>query len=182
MQRPYFTSAIKILAIVICGLFASLSLADTLHGRVVAVADGDTLTILDASNQQFKIRLTGIDAPEKKQPFGQVSKQHLASMVFGKPVAVEWFKKDKYQRTLGKILLDGRDVNREQIKSGMAWHYKKYEKEQPKEDRQPYSDAETEARQRMIGIWGDAAPVPPWEFRHRYQAGHRGYAPRVRRE
>lgn len=167
MRKPYFTPAIKFLAIVIFGLVSSLSLADTLHGRVVAVADGDTLTLLDASNQQFKIRLAGIDAPEKKQPFGQVSKQHLASMVFGKPVAVEWLKRDRYQRTIGKVLLDGRDVNQEQIKSGMAWHYKKYAKEQPPEDRQLYSDSEIEARQRNIGLWQEANPVAPWEFRHR---------------
>jgi endonuclease YncB( thermonuclease family) len=109
----------------------------------------------------------GIDAPEKKQPFGQVSKQHLSSLVFGKTVDVEWFKKDRYQRTLGKILLDGLDVNREQIKSGMAWHYKKYEKEQLPEDRQSYADSETAAQQRRVGLWGDANPVPPWDFRHK---------------
>lgn len=167
MQKSYFTLAVKVIATAFCAMYFHLLQADVLHGRVVSVADGDTLTILDASNQQFKIRLKGIDAPEKRQPFGQVSKQHLASMVFGKPVAVEWFKRDRYQRTLGKVLLDGRDVNQEQIKSGMAWHYKKYAKEQPLEDRQSYSDAETEARQRMIGLWQEANPVPPWEFRHK---------------
>lgn len=167
MQKPYFSLAIKILVAAFCAFSASISQSDTLHGHVVSIADGDTLTILDASNQQLKIRLMGIDAPEKKQPFGQVSKQNLSSMVFGKTVAVEWFKKDRYRRTLGKVLLDGRDVNREQITSGMAWHYKQYQKDQSPEDRQLYADAETNAQQRKAGLWDDTNPVPPWEFRHR---------------
>lgn len=167
MQKPYFPLAVKVLATAFCAMYFQLLQADMLHGRVVSVADGDTLTILDAANQQFKIRLAGIDAPEKKQPFGQVSKQHLTSMVFGKSVAVEWLKKDRYQRNLGKILLGGIDVNREQIKSGMAWHYKKYERDQPLADRQLYADSEANAQQRRMGLWSDVSPVPPWEFRHR---------------
>lgn len=167
MQKPYFNSAVRVLTIAFCALYFQPSLADTLHGRVVSISDGDTLTLLDASNQQFKIRLTGIDAPEKKQPFGQVSKQQLSAMVFGKSVTVEWFKKDRYQRTLGKIVLDGLDINLKQVKSGMAWHYKKYEKEQPPEDRQTYAEAETNAQQKRLGLWADANAVPPWEFRHR---------------
>lgn len=167
MQKPYFTSAVRIFTIAFCAIYFQPSLADTLHGRVVSISDGDTLTLLDTSNKQFKIRLTGIDAPEKKQPFGQVSKQHLSAMVFGKSVAVEWFKRDRYQRTLGKIVLDGLDINLEQIKSGMAWHYKKYQKEQLPEDRQAYSDAEINAQQKRLGLWGEANPVSPWEFRHR---------------
>lgn len=167
MQKPYFTSAVRILTIAFCAIYFQPSLADTLHGRVVSISDGDTLTLLDASNQQFKIRLTGIDAPEKKQAFGQVSKRHLSDMVFGKPVTVEWFKKDRYQRTLGKILLDGLDVNLEQIKAGLAWHYKKYEGEQRPEDRHSYADAETHAQQKRLGLWSDSNPVPPWEFRHK---------------
>ena len=100
-------------------------------GRVVGVSDGDTITLLDTTNTQYKVRLSGIDAPEKKQPFEQVSKRSLSDLVYDKTVAVEWKKKDRYQRIVGKVLLDNVDVNLEQVKRGLAWHYTKYKKEQP---------------------------------------------------
>ena len=84
--------------------------AGTIQGKVVGVADGDTITVLDATNTQHKIRLQGIDAPEKAQPFGQKSKQSLSQMVQSKQVTVEYQKKDKYGRTLGKVLHNGTDV------------------------------------------------------------------------
>jgi len=92
--------------------------ADTLQGRVVGIADGDTVTVLDAGQAQHKIRLMGIDAPEKKQAFGQRSKQHLSDLVFQKQVVVEYSKKDRYGRTLGKILIDGVDA---QPCAGEGW-------------------------------------------------------------
>lgn len=139
--------------------------ADILTGKVVRVADGDTVTILDSSNQQHKIRLMGIDAPEKKQAFGQRSKQSLSEMVAGKTVRVDWNKRDRYRRIVGKILLDGRDVNLEQVKRGMAWHYKAYEREQDVEDRSAYAQAEHQAQSKHIGLWADANTLAPWEFR-----------------
>ena len=139
--------------------------ASTLQGKVVHIADGDTITVLDANNTQHKIRLQGIDAPEKAQPFGQKSKQSLSQMVYNKQVTVEYQKKDKYGRTLGKVLHNGTDVCLEQIKLGMAWHYKQYKSDQPKEDRETYAQAELEARTKNVGIWKDKNPTPPWEFR-----------------
>lgn len=103
-------------------LLACPSYADTLQGRVVAVTDGDTVTVLDADNTQFKIRLMGIDAPEKKQAFGSKSKESLSSLVFNKQVTIEYSKHDRYGRTIGKIIVDGVDANLEQVKVGMAWH------------------------------------------------------------
>lgn len=100
----------------------SLAHAEIFTGRVVGVTDGDTITILDADNTQHKVRLTGIDAPERRQAFGNMAKQHLASLIFGKTVTVEWFKHDRYKRILGKVLVDGRDANLEQIRAGFAWH------------------------------------------------------------
>ena len=139
--------------------------AATLEGKVVHVADGDTITVLDASNTQHKIRLQGIDAPEKAQPFGQKSKQSLSQLVYNKQVTVEYQKKDKYGRTLGKVLHNGTDVCLEQIKLGMAWHYKQYKSDQPKEDRETYAQAELASRSMAVGIWKDKNPTPPWEFR-----------------
>ena len=139
--------------------------AGTIQGKVVSVADGDTITVLDATNTQHKIRLQGIDAPEKAQPFGQKSKQSLSQMVQSKQVTVEYQKKDKYGRTLGKVLHNGTDVCLEQIKLGMAWHYKQYASDQPKEDRALYDQTEQDARAKKAGLWIEKAPTPPWEFR-----------------
>ncbi|BAL23711.1 hypothetical protein AZKH_1389 [Azoarcus sp. KH32C] len=142
-----------------------LAPAGIYSGRVVAIADGDTLTVRDTANVQHKVRLSGIDAPEKRQPFGNVSRQHLAELVFGRYVAIEYHKVDRYGRELGKVLVADRDANLAQIRAGLAWHYKRYEGEQPSRDRAEYSDAETEARVARRGLWHDSTPVAPWDFR-----------------
>lgn len=139
--------------------------ADTLQGKVINVADGDTITVLDDAHTQHKIRLAGIDAPEKRQAFGNASKERLAEQVAGQSVAVEWAKVDRYGRKVGKVLLAGLDCNLEQVKRGMAWHYKQYEREQSPADRLSYAAAEIEAREAKLGLWRDADPMPPWEFR-----------------
>jgi endonuclease YncB( thermonuclease family) len=101
--------------------FASLAGAATLTGRVVGVSDGDTITVLDSTNDQHKVRLAGIDAPEKAQPFGSRSKARLSSLVYGKTVTVEFVKFDRYQRMVGKVIgPDGTDLCLEQIKTGLA--------------------------------------------------------------
>lgn len=138
---------------------------ETLVGRVVGVADGDTITVLDSLNQQHKIRLAGIDAPEKAQPYGQRSKQSLSDLVFGKSVTVDIDKKDKYRRWVGKVLVDGTDANLEQVRRGLAWHYKAYEADQPLWDRVTYARAKKVAQERRRGLWGDSQPIPPWEHR-----------------
>ena len=138
-----------------------------LTGRVVGVSDGDTITIL-TQHQPAKIRLAGIDAPEKNQAFGQRSKQLLSSLVFGKTVTVEYRKKDRYGRIVGKVLLPGgRDVNLEMLRGGMAWWYEQYQNEQPVADRGLYAESESAARKRNQGLWVDQNPVPPWDFRHK---------------
>ncbi len=147
-------------------IFLSLTCsAATIEGRVVSVADGDTVTVLDAGKIQHKIRLAGIDAPEKKQAFGNRSKDSLSDLVFGKSVRVETGKKDRYGREVGKILADDRDVNLVQVQRGLAWHYKAYEREQSAADRSLYDAAERDARAGRRGLWRDAQPVPPWEWR-----------------
>lgn len=140
--------------------------AETLTGYVVAISDGDTVTVLDASHQQHKIRLAGIDAPEKAQAFGERSKQNLAGVVFNKNVTVEWTKLDRYGRTVGKILVNGKDANLEQVRAGMAWWYEKYRKEQSQADQEIYQVAEQQARIQRIGLWRDANPTAPWDWRH----------------
>lgn len=153
----------------ICCLLAGLCVtvqAATLQGRVVTVADGDTLTVLDVNKTQHKIRLAGIDAPEKKQAFGQRSKQSLSELTFGKEVEVEIVKRDRYGREVGKILVNGKDVNLMQVERGMAWFYRQYQREQSENDRVLYDAAEAAAKADRRGLWRDPNPMPPWEFRH----------------
>ena len=132
--------------------------------KVVKVADGDTVNVLDRTKTQHKIRLGGIDAPEQKQAFGRKATQNLAKYVAGEYIEVEYDKRDRYGRIVGKLLKDGRDIYLLQVKDGFAWHYKFYEKEQSELDRMLYSSAEIEARNKTIGLWS-APAVPPWEFR-----------------
>ena len=157
-----FRKFVAVFAILLVGL----AQAATITGKVVGVSDGDTITVLDASKTQFKIRLEGIDAPEKAQPFGQKSKEHLSDLVFGKQVVVESNKTDKYGRTVGKVLINGKDANLEQLRSGFAWHYKEYQKEQSASDRVAYANAETNAQNSKSGLWRDPKPMPPWDWRH----------------
>lgn len=146
-------------------MLSSVVQAATLEGRVVGVADGDTITILDSSNTQYKIRLGGIDAPEKKQPFGNVSKKSLSDLVYGKFVTVDYNKQDRYGRTVGKVLVYGVDANLEQVKRGLAWFYKKYQNEQPLQDRLNYLHAQEAAEESKVGIWVETNPIAPWDFR-----------------
>lgn len=146
-------------------LTVCIASAQTIQGKVVRVADGDTITVLDQSKTQHKIRLAGIDAPEKGMPFGQKSKDNLSDMVAGKQVTVETTKLDRYGRNVGKVLVEGRDANLAQVEAGFAWHYKAYEREQSPADRLAYSYAEDRAREVKKGLWLDKEPVPPWEWR-----------------
>lgn len=146
-------------------LLATSAHADTLIGRVVGISDGDTLTLLDTTNIQHKIRLSGIDSPEKGQPFGQHCKQSLSELVYGRTVAVEASKLDRYGRTIGKVLVGGEDANLEQVRRGCGWHYKKYQNEQVLDDRLAYNAAEESARAGRVGLWADHDPVAPWDWR-----------------
>ncbi len=121
--------------------------------------------MLDANKVQHKIRLSGIDAPEKKQAFGNSSKKSLSDLAFDKTVNVETSKRDRYGRQIGKVLVNGRDVNLVQVERGMAWFYRQYQREQSPNDRRLYDAAEDAAKADKRGLWRDADPVPAWEFR-----------------
>ena len=148
-------------------LLSLLSFAEELTGKVIKVSDGDTITVLDSNNQKYKIRLQGIDAPETQQAFGETSRQSLASLVYDKEVIILWDKRDKYARILGKVIVDGRDANYEQLKKGLAWYYKQYENDLSDEDKERYAEAEVWARNYTEGLWTDSKSIPPWEFRHK---------------
>lgn len=145
-------------------VWPAFALAD-ISGQVVAIQDGDTLTVLDAQKVQHRIRLTGIDAPEKHQAFGQKSKDGLSDCAFGKSVVVVGESFDRYKRVLGRVESSGIDCNLRQIELGLAWHFKKYERDQPLLERIRYSRAEKAAQEKRTGLWVEGDPTPPWEFR-----------------
>lgn len=159
---------IRITALAVVGLY--LSVASAFEARVVGVSDGDTITVLDGNKVQHKIRVAGIDAPEKAQDYGSRSKDHLADLVFGKTVNLPEAKTDKYGRTVSRVMIGKIDAGFEQIKAGMAWHYKKYEIEQSPGDRASYSTAEVQAKNAKLGLWSQGNPVRPEDFRYASKA------------
>lgn len=137
------------------------------EGRVVGIADGDTITLLDADRRLHKIRLDGIDAPEMGQPFGRASKQHLAKLLFNREAIAECSKTDRYGRDVCRVLVGGADTGLEQIRGGMAWYFRRYAKELQLDRREQYERTERTAESGRLGLWADAAPIPPWEWRQR---------------
>jgi endonuclease YncB( thermonuclease family) len=156
-----------------CGLLVSFlfalvdAKAEVLVGTVVGITDGDTITVLAKDNSEHKVRLMGIDAPEKTQDFGDESKKALSNYIYQREVTVEYKKQDRYKRKVGKVILDKQDICLQMIKDGLAWHYKDYEKEQSKTDRDLYSQAEVKAREAKRGLWQDNKAIKPSEFRRK---------------
>lgn len=146
------------LSILLALLCLAAEPANFLRGKVVHVADGDTLTVL-VGTEQIKIRLEGIDSPEAKQAFGSRAKQRLSELTHGKEVEVTKTGEDRYKRTLGTVWIAGRDVNAELVREGMAWHYKQFSRDAE------LSKLEIQAREANRGLWADPAPIAPWEFR-----------------
>lgn len=149
----------KLLPILLFLVTSSAQADATLRGHVVGIKDGDTLVLLDAGKIPHTIRLSEIDAPESSQAFGKASKQSLSAMVYGRDAIAYCKEKDRYGRQVCRVVVDGRDVNRAQVATGMAWVYHQYAKD-------PLLFAsEMFARQQRAGLWADADPVPPWNYR-----------------
>ncbi|HAU0496514.1 TPA: thermonuclease family protein [Legionella pneumophila] len=141
-------------------LFSCTAYANIISGLVIKISDGDTLTILTKDNVQLKIRLSEVDAPEKKQPFGNKSKQSLSNLCFNKVAIVDILKIDRYGRSVGRVKCDNVDANEYQVKNGLAWVYDKYVT-----DHSLYALQE-QAKSKGIGLWSEKSPIPPWIFRH----------------
>jgi endonuclease YncB( thermonuclease family) len=153
------SNMIKIAALFLLFLCTPFAAADW-KGVVVGVADGDTATVLTTDKKQVKVRLIEIDAPEKKQAFGQQSKKSLSDICFKKPVVAVEKGKDKYRRSLVRLYCDNVDANAEQVRRGMAWAYQKYLTDRSIEE------LEKEARSKKVGLWSEPNPIAPWDFRH----------------
>jgi micrococcal nuclease len=139
--------------------------ATWLEGWVVAVADGDTLTILDKAKQQHKIRLSQIDAPESGMPYGRAAKKVLSDAVYRRTVTVQARETDRYGRVVGTVYLDQKNINMQMVASGYAWAYRHYVTDIA------YCKAEDLARRLRRGLWADKKPLPPWQWRRLKQAG-----------
>ena len=148
-------------------LFAFTASAFEFTGKVVSVADGDTITVL-YGKKEYKIRFQHIDCPESSQAFGTKAKQVLSNKVFGKTVTVRWTEKDRYERILGDVYIGKRRINAEMVNEGMAWHYKFFSKDAT------VAAAEVKARAAKLGIWSQPNPVPPWDFRKGKGTANRG--------
>jgi endonuclease YncB( thermonuclease family) len=152
-------------------LFLMLALALPLcagadfSGKVVGVADGDTITVLDAGKRQHRIRLAGIDAPEKGQAFGLLSKENLAKWIYERDAVIEDMRQGSDGKLVAKVYVDGHDAGLEQVRAGLAWWDRAHAAEQAADDRELYELAETEARAQKRRLWRDHDPVPPWEWR-----------------
>jgi len=140
--------------------------AGEIQGVVVAIADGDTLTVLDAAQQQHKVRFAFIDAPEKAQPYGQRARQELSQQVFRQQVRVDVIEQDRYGRNVGRVWLQGADINLHMVQQGYAWHYRQYaQKTQSSGDFERYQQAQQQAEAQRLGLWQQATPQPPWDWR-----------------
>jgi micrococcal nuclease len=148
-------------------LLVGVASAEEFTGRVVGVTDGDTLTVLRAGHAE-KVRLLGVDSPEKRQAYGDRARRFAADLAFDRIVTVRTTTRDRNRRVLGEVILpDGRSLNRELVRAGYAWWFRRYSRDAELER------LEAEARQARRGLWADEAPEAPWEFRsRRAAAGH----------
>jgi endonuclease YncB( thermonuclease family) len=159
----------KRLALVLIFVLAARACCATprhsLVGQVVKIADGDTLTVLDPAHVQHKIRLAGIDAPEKAQAFGTQARNALAVKVFRHTVRVEIGDTDCYGREVGRVFCSGHFINAEMVHDGFAWRYPQWDKTGE------FAAAQADARRHRRALWADRDPVPPWEFRRANRVG-----------
>ncbi|MCB1064787.1 MAG: thermonuclease family protein [Verrucomicrobiae bacterium] len=150
-----------IFGLLVCLASARQISAEIIEGRVIGIHDGDSLTLLTQSQKKHRIRLAEIDAPEEGQKFAELSTKALAGKVFGKWITVKSKVRDQYSRIIGTVLLEGENVNLWMVKQGFAWHYAAYSEDSD------FANAEILARKAKRGIWVNAPPMPPWEFRKR---------------
>jgi endonuclease YncB( thermonuclease family) len=150
-----------------------ICLASPLYGVVERVKDGDTVRIRLADGTRDELRLAGIDAPERKQPYGHAAGRRLAALCLGKTVEADGRKRDRYERLVARIRCEGTDPSSVLLEEGLAWHYRRYEREQPRVEREADEAAENAARAAKKGLWADFEPEAPWDYRKRMKEGRK---------
>lgn len=168
-----------VLCFALLSAFMLPAAAEQFDAKVIGVADGDTLTVLFVDGQTKtprRVRLSGIDAPEKAQAYGAVAREHLSQLAFGRVGRLDCRAVDQYGRSVCTVRVDGVDVGLRMIELGLAWHYKRYASSQPMNEAASYAKAEDAAKAARAGLWRDlgtaAAPVPPWDWRRASAAVH----------
>lgn len=151
----------KVLSLMALVFFYSELFADTYHAEVTAITDGDTIVVLRANSQKVRIRLAGIDCPETNQPWGSRAKRAASDYMERKHVAIEEVGQDRYERTIGRVFVDGVNINRALVGDGHCWAYTRYAKDKV------LSDLQDQAMKRQSGLWELIEPVPPWEWRRK---------------
>ena len=162
-MRPWLIAVGLVIALL---LGTGFTQAEVLEGRVVRVVDGNTL-VVDHGGQRHRVRLSGIDTPERDQPWGDSATREMRRLVAGRDVSVDWYKKDRWGRLIGNVYVGGEDAGLLLVERGMAWHYKRYAIEQKASERVAYATAERGAQAAKRGLWSDPKPIPPWEWRRR---------------
>jgi micrococcal nuclease len=147
-------------------LLLSTSAYSQIKGKVVAITDGDTFVLLNEKKEQVKIRLHGIDAPEKKQDFGTAAKNYLSSLIYNKEITIEYKNLDRYGRTIGIVFIEELNVNEKMLEEGMAWHFKKYDKNSD------WAALEDKAKEGKKGLWVLSNAIAPWEWRNRKKSNN----------
>lgn len=151
----------RLIGLVLVFFLAFPNLCFPWFGKVVGISDGDTIRVMH-SGRETKVRLFGIDCPERDQAFGDKARRFSAKMVFGKVVEVEQVDRDVYGRSIAWVSVDGKSLNKELLRAGLAWWYRYYAENEHELER-----LEAEARQKKIGLWSWRNPIPPWEFRRK---------------
>lgn len=147
------------------------------QARIQHLSDGDSFVVRTDDGRRVPVRLSAIDAPEKNQPYGDVSRRSLQALVEGKTLTIIPVKRDPYGRTVARVLAGETDVGLAQVRAGMAWHYKRYESEQGLRDRREYATAEQRARDTGLGLWAQPEPMAPWRYREQQRRRQGAIAP-----
>lgn len=156
----------KTLVFLLTALLAINAHAENITGRVISITDGDTLTLLDTANRQHKIRLAGIDSPEKAQDFGQKATANLSALTLNQDASAECWKRYRNLFEICVVTVAGKDVGLEQVRMGMAWWFRQSISEQTAQQRADYEQAELKAKLQRMGLWNSKNPIPPWDWRH----------------
>ncbi len=142
--------------------------------RVLSVADGDSFTVQTTEGTRVGIRIAGIDAPERQQPHADAARASLQSLLARGDLLIEPTKTDPFGRRVARVRASGEDVGLAQVRAGLAWHFVRYQAEQPAAEREAYARAQREARDARRGLWADPDPVPPWVHRQANPAAPTG--------
>jgi endonuclease YncB( thermonuclease family) len=162
-MQPFFVwHGLRSVTVAFLLILCAPVVAEELDGRIVGIADGDTLTLLATGSRQVRIRLAGIDAPESRQPYGTRAQQELSALAFGKQARVKIQDTDRYGRTVGTVFVEALNVNQEMVRRGAAWVYTQYNRDPA------LPGLETRAREDRVGLWAlpEHERQPPWDWRH----------------